>query len=56
MFSDTFAGIAPDSVMPFIGAQIVGAGLGLAMAVMLYPDIAKTADEAVVPHQDIGAS
>ena len=31
MFSDTFAGIAPGSVIPFIIAQLVGAILGLAL-------------------------
>jgi glycerol uptake facilitator-like aquaporin len=29
VFSDTFAGISPDSVLPFIGAQLVGMALGL---------------------------
>ena len=29
MFSDTFAGIAPTSVLPFIGAQLLGALLGM---------------------------
>jgi glycerol uptake facilitator-like aquaporin len=29
IFSDTFAGISPDSVLPFIAAQAVGMGLGL---------------------------
>ncbi len=29
MFSDTFAGISPDSVVPFIGAQLVGAAIGI---------------------------
>jgi glycerol uptake facilitator-like aquaporin len=29
MFTNTFAGIAPDSVLPFIGAQLVGAFLGV---------------------------
>lgn len=28
MFTDTFAGISPSSVMPFIGAQILGALIG----------------------------
>ncbi len=28
IFSDTFAGISPDSVLPFIGAQLVGLLLG----------------------------
>jgi glycerol uptake facilitator-like aquaporin len=51
MFSDSFAGIAPNSVLPFIAAQIVGGLIGLALVVLLYPDAAKTADRAVVPHE-----
>jgi glycerol uptake facilitator-like aquaporin len=51
MFSDTFAGIAPGSVLPFVAAQIVGAFVGLALVVVLYPDAAQTADQAVVPHE-----
>jgi glycerol uptake facilitator-like aquaporin len=51
MFSDSFAGIAPSSVLPFIGAQIVGALIGLALVVALYPDAARAADQAVVPHK-----
>jgi glycerol uptake facilitator-like aquaporin len=35
-FSDTFAGIAPAGVLPFIAAQIVGALLGLHCAGLLY--------------------
>jgi len=31
-FTDTFAGIAPASIMPFIAAQLVGAALGLLIA------------------------
>lgn len=31
-FTDTFAGIAPDSILPFIAAQLVGAALGLAIS------------------------
>jgi glycerol uptake facilitator-like aquaporin len=37
VFSDTFAGIAPSSVAPFMAAQIVGAMVGLAIAVYLRP-------------------
>ncbi|NBO35862.1 MAG: hypothetical protein EBU89_08190, partial [Actinobacteria bacterium] len=29
VFSDTFAGIAPSSVLPFIVAQLIGAALGM---------------------------
>lgn len=53
MFSDTFAGINPSSAPGFIGAQIVGALLGLALIVALYPDAARTADDVIVPHDDI---
>ena len=31
-FTDTFAGIAPASILPFVAAQLVGAALGLAIA------------------------
>ena len=33
--SDTFAGIAPGSVLPFIAAQIIGAALGLVLTTFL---------------------
>lgn len=36
-FTDTFAGIAPASVPAFIGAQILGALLGIALVGLLYP-------------------
>jgi glycerol uptake facilitator-like aquaporin len=55
MFSDTFAGIAPASVLPFIGAQTLGGMIGLALVVALYPDAARTADQAVVPHEQHAA-
>lgn len=45
-FSDTFAGIAPTSVLPFIGAQIVGAAVGVALALVLFP-LAKRAPDGV---------
>jgi len=37
MFSDTFAGIAPGSVLPFVAAQLVGGALGALLALALYP-------------------
>ena len=43
VFSDTFAGIAPSSAPGFIAAQIVGALIGLALVVALYPVVAKSA-------------
>ncbi len=50
MFSDTFAGIAPASVPLFVGAQLVGAVVGLALVRLLFPDAAVAADRVVVPH------
>ncbi|GAA1944858.1 MIP/aquaporin family protein [Microbacterium deminutum] len=38
MFSDTFAGIAPTSALPFIGAQLVGALLGWVVVRWLVPE------------------
>jgi glycerol uptake facilitator-like aquaporin len=35
--TNSYAGIAPSSVVPFIIAQIVGGALGTALAVLLYP-------------------
>lgn len=43
MFSDTFAGIAPSSVPVFVLMQFVGAGLGAALILLLYPDGAEAA-------------
>lgn len=51
MFSDTFAGISPSSVPLFVVFQIVGAALGTALIVTLYPDISQAADAIVVPHE-----
>lgn len=50
IFSDTFAGIAPSSVPAFVVAQVLGAGLGLALVLTLYPDTPRSADDVVVPH------
>ena len=38
MFSNTFAGIAPSSVLAFIGAQIVGGALAVGVIKVLYPE------------------
>ena len=37
VFSDTFAGIAPGSVLPFVVAQLVGGAVGIGLAAVLYP-------------------
>jgi glycerol uptake facilitator-like aquaporin len=36
IFSDTFAGIDPGSVLPFVLAQLIGGGLGAAVVLVLY--------------------
>ncbi|MEV4424143.1 MIP/aquaporin family protein [Streptomyces sp. NPDC049602] len=48
-FTDTFAGIAPASVAPFIGAQLVGAAAGLALVAITFgrrPTPTRTVAEA----------
>ncbi|WP_141203626.1 aquaporin [Streptomyces griseorubiginosus] len=49
-FSDTFAGIAPASVAPFIAAQLLGAVLGLGAVAVLYGRPAPVGEEILVPH------
>ncbi|WP_030871185.1 aquaporin [Streptomyces sp. NRRL S-37] len=50
-FTDTFAGIAPASVPPFLAAQLTGAAAGLGLvAVCFGRPAAAGGDEAVVPH------
>jgi arsenate reductase len=56
MFSDTFAGIAPSSVPSFIGAQIIGGALAVAVIKALYPNVTPAeAAEVIVPHHPDGA-
>jgi arsenate reductase len=42
--SDTFAGIAPDSVLMFVLMQLLGAGLAVGAVLALYPDAAVVAE------------
>jgi glycerol uptake facilitator-like aquaporin len=42
MFSNTFAGIAPASVLGFVGAQLVGGLLGYGLVRALYPSVDHT--------------
>jgi glycerol uptake facilitator-like aquaporin len=49
-FTDTFAGIAPVSVPGFVVAQLVGLGVGVALLLVLYPQVGSAADDVVVPH------
>jgi glycerol uptake facilitator-like aquaporin len=55
-FTDTFAGIAPGSVLPFVGAQLVGLAAGLLLVAVLFgrpaprqpTETAETAETAAV--------
>ncbi|HYT10668.1 MAG TPA: MIP/aquaporin family protein [Mycobacteriales bacterium] len=49
-FTDTFAGIAPGSVPPFVLAQVAGAVVGAFVVIVLYPDAGAGAGAVVVPH------
>ncbi|MFD9191631.1 aquaporin [Streptomyces phaeochromogenes] len=49
-FSDTFAGIAPASVAPFVAAQLVGAAVGLGLVVAVFGRAAPAETDVVVPH------
>jgi arsenate reductase len=51
-FTDTFAGIEPASVPAFVGFELVGGVVAVALIRALYPDIRERADEVVLPHQD----
>jgi glycerol uptake facilitator-like aquaporin len=50
MFTDTFAGIAPSSAPGFIGMQVLGAAVAVAIVLALYPGAGDRADDVVVPH------
>ena len=52
--SDTFAGIRPSSVPPFLVAQAAGAVVAVAALAVLYPTIHDVAGDVVVPHEESG--
>lgn len=52
MFSDTFAGIAPASAPGFVGMQVIGTAVGLALLVLFYPRVGRTTDDAVIAHNN----
>jgi glycerol uptake facilitator-like aquaporin len=53
--SDTFAGIAPSSVVPFVLAQFVGAALACLTVRVLWLGTDDVARDVVVPHEsDVG--
>jgi glycerol uptake facilitator-like aquaporin len=55
IFSGTLAGIAPASAPPFIAAQLIGAALGVALLLLLFPGAGRSASEVVIPHTGEGA-
>jgi glycerol uptake facilitator-like aquaporin len=51
MFSNTFAGIAPSSVLAFIAAQIIGGAVAVVVIRALYPGVTGAdAADIIVPH------
>lgn len=51
-FTDTFAGIAPTSVVPFVAAQFAGAAIGLGLVAVLFDPPAPAETDVVLPHAD----
>ncbi|MFD0378309.1 aquaporin [Streptomyces sp. NPDC127112] len=47
-FTDTFAGIAPTSVLPFLAAQLLGAAAGLGLVAVCFGRPATAGEDAVV--------
>lgn len=47
IFTDTFAGIAPTSVLPFLAAQLIGGAIGIGLTLLLFtapaPVVSRTA-------------
>jgi glycerol uptake facilitator-like aquaporin len=48
-FTDTFAGIAPDSVAPFLAAQLLGAAIGAAQTELFHPRPGRTPEPLDLP-------
>lgn len=51
IFSDTFAGIAPSSVAPFLAAQLIGAVLGVLVVSFLFPARGRAAEGAIAEEE-----
>ncbi|WP_331743139.1 aquaporin family protein (plasmid) [Streptomyces sp. NBC_01136] len=49
-FTDTFAGVTPGSVLPFIAAQLVGLAVGITLVAMLFGRPTPSGEDVVVPH------
>ena len=48
-FTESFSGIAPESVLPFIGAQFVGAAIGALLTEFFYPRPGVTPEPLDLP-------
>lgn len=55
-FTDSFAGIAPVSVLPFIAAQLVGAATGLGLVAVVFGRPAPATAEAITPDAPLAAA
>ncbi|MGH3380218.1 MAG: aquaporin [Actinoallomurus sp.] len=51
-FTDTFAGIAPGSLLPFVTAQLTGTAIGLALVTALFDRPAPVAADVAVPRDE----
>jgi arsenate reductase len=51
-FTDTFTGIAPESVPAFVAFQLVGLVAALVVIVALYPRVDAVATDVVMPHDE----
>lgn len=49
MFTDTFAGIAPSSVLVFVAFELLGGALAVVLVRALYADVTEVATDVVVP-------
>jgi arsenate reductase len=54
MFSDTFAGIAPASVPPFVVAQLLGGILAFGLIAVLYPGLSAAEAAEIMQPQEAG--
>ncbi len=54
IFTDTFAGIAPTSTIPFIAAQLVGAAAGVGLGILLFSFPGTSASTPPVRPEDPG--
>jgi len=49
--SNTFAGIAPSSIVGFIAMQVIGMAIAIAVIFVLWPDIDDVADGVMLKHE-----